>query len=184
MTVSWWHYIAMIVQLEDVHLPALVAHIARHSRESGQDGDVIFRPRSSDAPIDEPATMERHQIGWAQGLDQPYWLRTWGIVIDGAIRGHLDLHGGRMPSEGHRALLGMGVERPWRGRGHGRALLTTAIAWARDAGLAWLDLGVLAHNRRARKLYGSIGFVEVGVTRDRYRVDGARIDDVAMVFAL
>jgi len=43
---------------------------------------------------------------------------------------------------------------------------------------------VLAHNRRARKLYGSIGFVEVGVTRDRYRVDGARIDDVAMVFAL
>jgi RimJ/RimL family protein N-acetyltransferase len=174
----------MIVPLDDVHLPLLVAHIARHSRESGQDGDPIFRPRSSDAPIDETATVERHRAGWAQALDEPYWLRTWGAVIDGQIRGHLDLHGGRLVSEFHRAMLGMGVERPYRGRGHGRALLAAAIAWARSAELAWLDLGVFAHNTRARRLYASVGFVEVGTTRDRFRVDGAAIDDVAMVLAL
>lgn len=174
----------MIVQLDDAHLPRLVAHIGRHSRESGQGGDLIFRPRSSDAPIDEPATIERHRAGWGQGLDEPLWLRTWGAIIDGEIRGHLDLHGGRLPSEFHRAMLGMGIERPWRGRGHGRALLAAAIAWSRGAGLAWLDLGVFAHNRRARKLYAAVGFVEVGITRDRFRVDGAVIDDVAMVLAL
>jgi GNAT superfamily N-acetyltransferase len=174
----------MIVQLDDAHLPKLVAHIGRHSRESGQGGDPIFRPRSFDAPIDEPATIERHRAGWAQGLDEPYWLRTWGVVEGGEVRGHLDLHGGRLPSEFHRAMLGMGVERPWRGRGHGRALLAAAIAWARDAQLAWLDLGVFAHNRRARKLYASVGFVEVGITHDRFRVDGKLIDDVAMVLAL
>ena len=174
----------MIVQLEEAHLPQLVAHIARHSRESGRGGDLIFRPRSSDAPIDEPATIERHRAGWSQAIDEPYWLRTWGVVVDGQIRGHLDLHGGRLPSEFHRALLGMGVERPFRGRGHGRALLAAAIGWARGAELAWLDLGVFAHNPRARKLYASVGFVEVGVTRDRFRVDGAVIDDVAMVLAL
>ena len=174
----------MIVQLDDAHLPKLVAHIGRHSRESGQGGDPIFRPRSFDAPIDEPATIERHRAGWAQGLDEPYWLRTWGVVVGGEIRGHLDLHGGRLPSEFHRAMLGMGVERPWRGRGHGRALLAAAIAWARGARLAWLDLGVFAHNHRARKLYASVGFVEVGITRDRFRVDGTVIDDVAMVLKL
>ena len=174
----------MIVQLDDVHLPQLVAHIARHSRESGQGGDLIFRPRSSDAPIDEPATIERHRAGWTQAIDEPYWLRTWGVAIDGQIRGHLDLHGGRLPSEFHRAMLGMGVERGHRGRGHGRALLAAAIAWSRAAGLAWLDLGVFAHNHRARKLYASFGFVEVGITRDRFRVDGTVIDDVAMVLAL
>lgn len=174
----------MIEQLDEPHLSRLVAHIARHSRESGQDGDPIFRPRSYDAPIDQPATIERHRIGWAQPLDEPHWLRTWGIVIDGDIRGHLDLHGGRLSSEFHRALLGMGIERPWRGRGHGRALLAAAIAWARGAELAWLDLGVFAHNHRARKLYAEVGFVEVGITRDRFRVDGALIDDVAMVLAL
>jgi len=174
----------MIVQLADVDLPALVAHIARHSAESGRDGDLIFRPRSSDAPIDELATIERHQVGWAQPLDEPFWLRTWGAVIDGEIRGHIDLHGGRLPSEFHRAMLGMGVERGARGRGVGRALLATAIAWARNAELAWLDLGVFAHNQRARALYAAVGFVEVGVTRDRFRVDGLVIDDVAMVLAL
>ena len=174
----------MIVQLDDVHLSRLVVHIGRHSRESGQGGDLIFRPRSFDAPIDEPATIERHRAGWAQQLDEPYWLRTWGVVIDGEIRGHLDLHGGRLPSEFHRAMLGMGIERPWRGRGHGRALLRQAIAWARDARLAWLDLGVFAHNRRARKLYAEFGFVEIGVTRDRFRVEGTVIDDVAMALAL
>jgi RimJ/RimL family protein N-acetyltransferase len=174
----------MIVQLEDAHLPKLVAHIGRHSRESGEGGDPIFRPRSSDAPIDEPATIERHRTGWAQQLDEPYWLRTWGVVEGGEIRGHLDLHGGRLSSEFHRAMLGMGIERSWRGNGRGRALLAAAIAWSRDAQLAWLDLGVFAHNHRARKLYAAFGFVEVGITRDRFRVDGAAIDDVAMVLAL
>src|ERR1043166_8286551 len=104
----------MIVQLAEAHLPQLVAHIARHSCESGQGGDLIFRPRSSDAPVDEPATIERHRAGWRQMLDEPYWLRTWGVLVDGHIRGHLDLHGGRLPSEFHRAMLGMGVERAWQ----------------------------------------------------------------------
>jgi RimJ/RimL family protein N-acetyltransferase len=174
----------MIVQLDDSYLPALVAHIARHSSESGKHGDPIFRPRSSDAPIDELATIERHRVGWSLALDEPHWLRTWGVVVDREIRGHLDLHGGRLPSEFHRAMLGMGIERGWRGRGHGRALLAAAIAWARRAELVWLDLGVFAHNRRARALYTSTGFVEVGTTRDRFRVDGEVIDDVTMVLRL
>jgi ribosomal protein S18 acetylase RimI-like enzyme len=174
----------MIVQLDDADLPALVAHIARHSRESGRGGDPIFRPRSSDAPIDELATIERHRMGWSQPLDEPYWLRTWGAVVDSEIRGHLDLHGGRLPSEFHRAMLGMGVERGARGQGHGHALLAAAIAWARNAELSWIDLGVFAHNERARALYRAVGFIEVGTTRDRFRVEGVAIDDVAMVLAL
>jgi ribosomal protein S18 acetylase RimI-like enzyme len=174
----------MIAQLAEADLPALVAHIGRHSRESGTGGDLIFRPRTSDAPIDEAATIERHQAGWAVPLDEPYWLRTWGVFDGAAIRGHLDLHGGRLASESHRALLGMGVERGWRGRGHGKALLAAAIAWARDRELAWIDLGVFAHNHRARALYAAVGFVEVGITRDRFRVDDTAIDDVAMALAL
>jgi RimJ/RimL family protein N-acetyltransferase len=174
----------MIVPLDDRDLVALVAHIVRHTAESGHDGDLIFRPRDSDAPIDELATIERHKLGWAQPLDEPFWLRTWGVGLGDQIVGHLDLHGGRMPSEAHRAMLGMGIERAHRGQGHGRGLLTAAIAWARHAGLAWLDLGVFGHNPRAKALYASMGFVEVGTTRDRYRVDGRQIDDVAMTLRL
>jgi GNAT superfamily N-acetyltransferase len=130
------------------------------------------------------ATIERHKLGWAQPLDEPFWLRTWGVGIGHQIVGHLDLHGGRMPSEAHRCLLGMGIEREFRGQGWGRALLEAAIAWARDAGLVWIDLGVFAHNPRERRLYESVGFETVGVTADRYRVDDRQIDDVAMALRL
>ncbi len=174
----------MIVQLGYRDAPALIAHITRHAAESGRDGDVIFRPRPATDPIDGPATIERHRSGWAQPLDVAHWVRSWGVVIDRDIRGHLDLYGGRLPAELHRATVGMGIERVARNQGYGRALLDTAIAWARASGLAWLDLGVFAHNERARKLYRAAGFVEVGTTRDRFRVEGIRIDDIAMTLSL
>ncbi len=81
-------------------------------------------------------------------------------------------------------MLGMGLEREVRGQGWGRQLLEAAITWARDAGLAWIDLGVFAHNPRARRLYESVGFETVGVTADRYRVDERSIDDVSMALKL
>ena len=173
-----------IALLADEHAPALCAHIQRHGAESGQGGDLIFRPRSSDEALDEPAAIERHRTAWGRPLSEPLWLRSWGLLGDGVVLGHLDLHGGRLPAELHRATLGMGLERPARGQGHGRALIETAIAWARDRGLAWLDLGVFAHNRPARALSASVGFVEVGTTRDQFRVDGTSIDDVSMTLRL
>lgn len=174
----------VIAMLGDEHAPVLCAHIQRHGQESGRDGDVIFRPRESGEELDEPAAIERHRLEWSRPLFEPLWLRTWGLVDDDTIVGHLDLHGGRLPAELHRATLGMGLERAARRQGHGRALIETAIAWARDHGLAWLDLSVFAHNQPARALYAAVGFVEIGTTRDQFRVDGTSIDDVAMTLRL
>ncbi len=174
----------MITVLDITHLAALCDHMRRHGAESGRDGDVIFRVRSAEEPLDEELTVAHHRAGWSRSLDEPLWLRTWGLVEDGVIRGHLDLHGGRVPAEIHRATLGMGIERGARGQAHGRALLEIAIQWARRAELVWLELGVFAHNARARRLYASVGFVEVGLVRDRFRVDGVVIDDLVMVLDL
>jgi ribosomal protein S18 acetylase RimI-like enzyme len=174
----------MIRMLADADFPALFAHVCRHGDESGRNGDVIFRPRSKHEVMDEIAIGERHRLAWSRGLDQPVWLRTWGVFVDNALVGHLDLDGGRLPAELHRATLGMGIERRARKRGHGKALLQTAIAWARAHQLAWIDLGVFAHNEVARALYRSVGFVEVGLVKDQFRVDGVTIDDVSMTLAL
>jgi GNAT superfamily N-acetyltransferase len=178
------HRARTIALLADEHALSLCAHIQRHGAESGQGGDLIFRPRSSSEELDEAAAIERHRLEWARPLSEPLWLRTWGLLEDDAVLGHLDLHGGRLPAELHRATLGMGLERAARGQGHGRAMIETAIAWARDRGLAWLDLGVFAHNGPARALYASVGFVEIGIMRDQFRVDGTSIDDVTMTLRL
>lgn len=170
--------------LGETDFPALFGHICRHTDESGRDGDVIFRPRSQHEVLDEVAIGVRHRTAWARGLDQPQWMRTWAVFVDNMIVGHVDLDGGRIPAELHRATLGMGIERRARRKGFGRKLLDAAIAFARANGLAWIDLGVFAQNEPARALYNSVGFVEVGFVKDQFRVDGIKIDDVSMTLAL
>jgi GNAT superfamily N-acetyltransferase len=174
----------MIRLLTDADFPTLFGHMCRHGDESGRNGDVIFRPRSQHEVMDEVQLSQRHRAAWGRSIEQPLWMRTWGLFIDNTLVGHLDLNGGRLPAEMHRATLGMGVERRARKRGNGRAMLEAAIAWSRQHELAWIDLGVFAHNEVARTLYKSMGFVEVGTVRDQFRVDGIKIDDVSMTLAL
>jgi ribosomal protein S18 acetylase RimI-like enzyme len=65
--------------------------------------------------------------------------------------------------------IGMAVAREWRGRGVGAALLTAAIAWARERGLHKLSLSVFPHNAAAIALYRKFGFVEEGRRIKHYR---------------
>jgi putative acetyltransferase len=57
------------------------------------------------------------------------------------------------------------VDRDWRGRGVGSALVQAAIGWARGQGLHKLCLEVFAHNAVAIALYRKSGFVEEGRRR-------------------
>lgn len=74
----------------------------------------------------------------------------------------------RTPSPGV-ASLGMGVLRPVRGQGGGRALVRTAVEHARAAGAHKLELEVFTHNVAAIALYASLGFTVEGLRRDHHR---------------
>ncbi|MEO8700171.1 MAG: GNAT family N-acetyltransferase [Kofleriaceae bacterium] len=174
----------MIALLGSSDLGKLCVHLDRNGAESNRDGDVLFRPRNAVEKFDVKAAKERLLGGWGRRVGDSQWIRTWGLTLSGQIRGHVDLHGGMLPTEQHRAMLGIGIERSARGRGYGRQLLDTVIAWAREHQLAWIDLGVFSANAPARWLYAKAGFVEIGITRDRFRVDGISVDDVAMTLAL
>jgi RimJ/RimL family protein N-acetyltransferase len=65
--------------------------------------------------------------------------------------------------------FGMLVDREWRGRGVGSALIQAAIAWARDQGLHKLCLEVFSQNTAAIALYRKCGFVEEGHRVKQYR---------------
>ena len=81
--------------------------------------------------------------------------------------------------------FGMLVDRDWRGRGVGSALVQASIGWARDQGLHKLCLEVFAHNAAAIALYRKSGFVEEGRRIRHYRrANGELWDSIVMGLAL
>ncbi|MBA2540964.1 MAG: GNAT family N-acetyltransferase [Deltaproteobacteria bacterium] len=172
---------ATIELLVPAQVELVIAHVARLWATPDEPRS---RPYGSDVPFDPEVRTERYRIAWATPVNQPSWNRTWGLIVDGEVVGHCDLRGGVLASELHRATLGIALEAGHRDRGNGRALCAAAIEWAKDQQLAWIDLGVFSVNVRAAALYRKLGFIEVGVTRDRFRVDGETIDDIAMTLAL
>jgi [ribosomal protein S18]-alanine N-acetyltransferase len=81
--------------------------------------------------------------------------------------------------------LGMLVDRDWRGRGVGSALVEAAISLARGQGLHKLCLEAFAHNTAAIALYRKSGFVEEGRRTGQYRrASGELWDSIVMGLAL
>ncbi len=162
--------------------PALVAHLVRQSRVSDNLGLPIYSPFR---PM-VPENLARLPTFWAKPVTEPHWQRKWGIrdAESGAIVAYCSLTGSELPVELHRARVALGVEPAFQRRGFGEALLRAATAFALEAGLAWIDLWVLAHNAPALALYHKLGFVETGRNADQFRLGEASIDDVAMALAL
>jgi RimJ/RimL family protein N-acetyltransferase len=169
-----------LLRASDVHLAA--RHVERHAAESGRGGDALFAPFSE---FDHEAYEETRSESWRRPVDAPGWERCWAAIEDERVVGHLDLTGGSLYSQLHRARLGIGVERTHRGRGLGSRLLDVAIAWAREGEeIDFIDLSVFAHNDRAYRLYQRFGFVEIGRMTDAYRLNDTSIDDVLMTLPL
>jgi len=81
--------------------------------------------------------------------------------------------------------FGMLVDRGWRGRGVGTALVQAAIVWARGQGLHKLCLEVFAHHTTAIALYRKCGFTEEGRRVQQYqRASGEIWDSIVMGLAL
>jgi len=77
--------------------------------------------------------------------------------------------------------LAMLVERRWRGRGVGSALVAATIDRARNEGLHKLSLDVFPHNNAAIALYHKFGFVEEGRRVEHYRrANGELWDSIVM----
>jgi ribosomal protein S18 acetylase RimI-like enzyme len=73
--------------------------------------------------------------------------------------------------------FGMLVDRGWRGRGVGSALVQATVEWARDHGLHKLCLEVFAHNSAAIALYRKYGFIEAVRRIKQYRRDSGELWD-------
>jgi len=155
--------------------------LLRDQREAEAADPVPHGPYHGDEPFDEDRRRASGVEAWARPLSEPEWRRTWGAFDRTLCVGEVSLTGSGLRTGLHRADVGLGVRRTHRGRGVGRSLMTAAIDWARaQPEIDWLDLGVFVGNEPAERLYRALGFHDRGVTPDRFRIDGRRIDDRSM----
>ena len=90
-----------------------------------------------------------------------------------------------MPGVDEMHLLNLTVVPEQQCLGHGRAMVARLVALARQRGDCKLWLEVREGNAAARRLYGAIGFAEVGRRRAYYpALDDRREDAVVMSLEL
>ncbi len=78
-------------------------------------------------------------------------------------------------------LLNVCVDRDLHGRGYGYGLLTQLVATAQAAGANNIFLEVRKSNSPAIRLYEKFGFIEHGVRRGYYPLDGKRREDAVLM---
>jgi phosphinothricin acetyltransferase len=84
------------------------------------------------------------------------------------------------PAYDHVVDLSVYVERAWRGRGVGRALLQHLLALAKTGGYHKMVLATFPHNEAGVALYRRMGFTAVGVYREQGMLDGRWVDVLVM----
>ncbi|MEM1447010.1 MAG: GNAT family N-acetyltransferase [Planctomycetota bacterium] len=82
---------------------------------------------------------------------------------------------------GRAWLISMWVAPAVRGRGLGKALITSAIRWAKDQGLKELRLEVTSNNPVAAQLYSRMGFVMTGSSAPHPRNPALREKEMLLV---
>jgi RimJ/RimL family protein N-acetyltransferase len=103
---------------------------------------------------------------------------------DGALLGRLSIGRDPHPASSHVADVGLMVAIGARRQGVGTALLSAAVAWAREAGVHKLELHVFPWNEAAIALYEAFGFEREGYRKRHYRRGGEFVDAILMAYEI
>ncbi|MGB0591126.1 MAG: GNAT family N-acetyltransferase [Myxococcota bacterium] len=149
----------------------ILAYIAQRS---GESTFLTFGPGEFEMTVEQEAEFLR---GCHGSVNQTYILG----FIDGALVATANVSASARSRLRHCAEFGMSVRRSSWGLGIGAAMLDYLIAWARENPvLTKFDLRVRADNTRAISLYRGRGFIEEGLLRKQFFVDGEHYDLIAM----
>ncbi len=118
---------------------------------------------------------------WSQGIFKDCLRAGYDcrlLCLDSHIAGHAVLSA----AAGEAHLLNICVQREQQGKGLGRDFVRHVISRARRLGADAVYLEVRPSNKKALRLYDSLGFKQIGVRKDYYPGDPLKED--ALVLAL
>jgi RimJ/RimL family protein N-acetyltransferase len=156
-------------------------------------GDAAALVELGRAVSSEPEGWLITDGGWRNVAEERRYLRAvrrspnaavFVAETEAGIVGRLSLARDVHPASPHVADLGLMVAAGHRRRGIGRALLASAVDWARESGITKLELHVFPHNEPAIQLYERFGFEREGLRRRHYRRGGELVDAVLMAYTV
>ncbi len=154
-------------------------------RPAAADDAAAISEINNQGIIDRLATLETEL---RTPEERARWLAAHGprhpVVVaehEGAVVGWGSLNVFN-PREAYRfvADFSVYVERGWRGKGVGSALLTRLTELAREHGFHKLVLSAFPNNTGGMALYAKHGFRTVGVYREQGQLDGRWVDTIIM----
>ena len=139
--------------------------------------DVIAREKHFLAFFAAPAAEEAYAFyrGILEHNDSHYVA-----LLNSKVIGWCDVIRKPQAAVQHVGVLGMGIHPDHRRQGVGTQLIQTTIAKAWDNGLTRIELTVRADNVAARTLYQKHGFIQEGLQRRGFSVDGEYFDVISM----
>jgi ribosomal protein S18 acetylase RimI-like enzyme len=122
--------------------------------------------------------VERYEREWLPGFSRKY-----RHVVPPATRCELMRHLGFTPQRmlipelaSYPAHLHIDILAPYRGQGHGRALIDALVAALRERAVPGLHLSLDPDNTQARAFYDRVGFRELPSSKERAPLLGLRIE--------
>ncbi|MGE4248271.1 MAG: GNAT family N-acetyltransferase [Parvibaculaceae bacterium] len=143
-----------------------------------RDGIISYRVRPLPASRKTYAHSEARELaGFIGHPDKGFFL----AYIDGKVAGHasISVNWNRLALLDH-----VEVDRHFRQRGVGRALVAQAIAWAREKRLPGVMLETQNNNVAACRLYEACGFTLGGFDRFLYQGDMPDTREIALYWYL
>jgi RimJ/RimL family protein N-acetyltransferase len=133
--------------------PALIAHAK----------DVLQEGIFGVTRVEEFNMTEAKEREWVLEHNEAAGDLVLVADSEGVIAGLLFFESGPRQRQLHRGALHMSVDRRWRGRGVGEAMLKVLLEWAKENPvIEKVGLSVLSSNTRAHGLYKKLGFIEEG----------------------
>jgi RimJ/RimL family protein N-acetyltransferase len=154
----------------------IVAHMQRMSHEP--NNTILTGPGEFTVTVEE----EREII--EEYAETPNSI-SLVAEADGQIIGLLHCHGGKRRAVRHSASLGISVDRNWRDKGVGSAMMARLVEWGQQNPIITrLELEVFTDNPRAIHVYEKLGFQIEGCKRRAIRKDGEYHDTYVMALLL
>jgi ribosomal protein S18 acetylase RimI-like enzyme len=139
-----------------------------------REGKFLAREKAPD--IEDIEKRIKHEIT----TNQAHFV----AVLEDQVVGWCDALRYQVNSLNHRAGIGMGVQKDYRGNKIGEKLLLATIEHSRQTGIKRIDLDVREDNTPAINLYKKCGFVVYARMKKGIFLEGRFFDLISMEYLL